>query len=84
MHDAVDGNVDAGIGAIEQALDDQQDGLPDGLWHVGCRAIACGEGDGDGIGTTEGDRPGLPRPQGDMGAPRVGKQIVGAGRREPT
>jgi len=78
MDGAIDSNINAGVGAIEQALDDQQDSLPDGLRHVGRAKTGC-KGDGDGIGAVEGGGPGLSRPQRNIGPARVGKQIADAG-----
>ena len=68
MNGALDGDVDLGVSAIIEPLDNEQDGVPDGLGHIGRRAKAGDEGDGDGVSATEGGRPGLPRPQGEIGA----------------
>ena len=39
MNGALDGDVDLGVSAIIEPLDNEQDGLPDGLGHIGRRAI---------------------------------------------
>ncbi|YBW40927.1 hypothetical protein ACMYR2_3461 [Nitrobacter sp. TKz-YC01] len=76
MDGAVDGHIDAGIGPIEEPLDDEQDSLTDRFWYIGRGTETGGEGNRYGINPETGCRPGLSQLPCGIGAPRISEQIV--------